>query len=143
MSINLSTEYSVLRWYPRGGLLVEERSQSLATLLRQPWRRAAPGSLLQRHRLVREAVQQLLRPRQGVGSAFRERPTPAERRLQQLVSGGHGVDEPAAPRLLGVDQLPRQQQIPAHPFADVAQQVRHHHRCHQAAPYLGVTELRR
>ena len=50
--------------------------------------------------------------------------------------------KPQRSAVVGVDQFAGQEQLAGHAFADVAQQVRHHHRRDQAAPHFGVAELR-
>src|SRR4051812_14113789 len=90
---------------PRGGLLVEERGQPVAALVRQARGGTAAREFLHRQALTRTPVQELLRRRERIRPALRERLRPRVRRCKQVLRGRDLIHQPDAERRESVDEF--------------------------------------
>ena len=50
------------------------------------------------------------------------------------------INQPDGMHRAGIDQFTRQQKIPSHAFADMAEQMRHHHGGDEPATHFGIAE---
>ena len=91
---------------------------------------------------MRTAPQQFLRARHRFRASFRQRRTPSQSRVDQGFLRHDGVHQSDSQGFRRVDEFAGEEQPAGGAFADVPQQVRHHHCRDQPTTHLRIAELR-